>query len=410
MEGEDSQNEKEKLNEKSKKKEPIIIFSKLNKYFFFPFLIPITTFGSNYFCSEILRSGAVKKVEFFIVIYIELALIIGGLLQFIPCLKYNMNKGKESSIKLENNKNSIEYIYNQGITINTKKLMLFMVLLSLIFVFYELISSIFIYNKMIETNLYFLYFIPLFNKFILKENIYKHHILSLISSSLGTILVLIPMCMPITNDDIVPNILNLISGVLFSLYSTLIKYVIEEYYLSPFKISFLMGLISIVVSCFGFVIYSLIKYHDFSYFNDIFDFSEVENKIQIGLCFIPFFIFLTILEELTFITLFYFSPILIGLTNMMTPVLLWIKIKIEDGYETIDLIMTPIGYLIILFSSIIYNELIILNFCGLGKNTKKIINRRITKEIIELNEIKDEIENDDDSDDENEEKEEKKII
>ena len=291
MDGEESQNESEKLSEKPKKKEPLIIFTKLNKYFFFPFLCPIMNFSCRYFFFFFFRAGAIKKPEFFFVIYFELSQIIGGLLQFVPCLKYSMEKGKVSPAQVQRSHKSLEYIYNQGITINTKKLMLYMVLLSLITIFFELISSIFIYNVLIETSLYFVYFIPIFNKFILKENIYKHHIVSLIGYTLGTIIVLIPMCMPITTNDIVPNILNFISGVLYSLYSSLIKYVIEEYYLSPFKISFLIGLISIVLTCFGFVIYSLIKFHDFSYFNDIFDFSEVENKTQIGLYFIPFFIF-----------------------------------------------------------------------------------------------------------------------
>ena len=406
MEEEDSQYEKKNLNDKQKKKEPLIMFTKLNKYFLFPFLCPLITFAANYFSTDILRSGAVKRPEFFVVIYIELALIVGGILQFVPCLKYNMNKRRESPINVENSKRNIEYIYNEGITVNTKKLLLYIVLATLTFTFFSLISAIFFYNELIETSLYFIYFIPLFNKFILKENIYKHHILSLISSSIGIIIVLVPMCMRITNADIVPNILNFISGVLYSLYSALVKYIIEEYYLSPFKISFLMGLISIVVSLFGFVIYSLIKYHDFSYFNDIFDFSEVENKVKIGLYFIPFFIFLTISEELTLITLFYFSPILISVTNIINPILIWIRHKIEGDLEVIDLIMTPIGYLILLFSSIVYNELIILNFCGLNKNTKKCINIRLNSEIIELNAIKDEIDNEDDSDDENEKKEE----
>ena len=49
--------------------------------------------------------------------------------------------------------------------------------------------------------------------------------------------------------------------------------------------------------------------------------------------------------------------------------------------------INPIGYTIVLFSALIYNEIIILNFCGLSKNTKKFINERIKEEIKELNEI-----------------------
>ena len=41
--------------------------------------------------------------------------------------------------------------------------------------------------------------------------------------------------------------------------------------------------------------------------------------------------------------------------------------------------------MIALFSSLIYNEIIIFNFCGFNKNTKKCIEERQRKELIELN-------------------------
>ena len=42
-----------------------------------------------------------------------------------------------------------------------------------------------------------------------------------------------------------------------------------------------------------------------------------------------------------------------------------------------DIIIYPIGYLIVVFASLIYNEIIIFNFWGLSKNTKKFINQRL---------------------------------
>ena len=46
----------------------------------------------------------------------------------------------------------------------------------------------------------------------------------------------------------------------------------------------------------------------------------------------------------------------------------------------IEVIVNPIGYLIVLFSSLIYNEIIILNFWGLSKNTKIFVEQRVNKE------------------------------
>ena len=52
----------------------------------------------------------------------------------------------------------------------------------------------------------------------------------------------------------------------------------------------------------------------------------------------------------------------------------------------LDLIIYPIGYSIILFFSLIYNELFIFKCCGLNTDTKMFVNKRIDKEISEMNE------------------------
>ena len=61
--------------------------------------------------------------------------------------------------------------------------------------------------------------------------------------------------------------------------------------------------------------------------------------------------------------------------------------------------MNTIGYFIALFSTLIYNELIILNCCGLNKNTKKFVNKRIYKELEEIKNSEDNLlsKTDDDS-------------
>ena len=112
------------------------------------------------------------------------------------------------------------------------------------------------------------------------------------------------------------------------------------------------------------------------------DFSYVENKFVLSLYFIATFIFATGLQFFTLLVIFYFSPILLMVTDIISPFLLWIALTIENksSTEILELILNPIGYVIVLFASLIYNEIIIFNFCGLNKNTKKFIEERLYKE------------------------------
>ena len=84
--------------------------------------------------------------------------------------------------------------------------------------------------------------------------------------------------------------------------------------------------------------------------------------------------------------------------DIISPFLLWIALVIkEDRNKLEELVLNPIGYLIVLFAAIIYNEIIIFNFCGLNKNTRKFVNQRINEELNEIKKNKDELLSDDDS-------------
>ena len=61
----------------------------------------------------------------------------------------------------------------------------------------------------------------------------------------------------------------------------------------------------------------------------------------------------------------------------------------EEEIEPKIIILDSIGYIIALFSSLIYNELIIFNCCGLNRNTKKFIHMRISRELEEIKQSED---------------------
>ena len=85
---------------------------------------------------------------------------------------------------------------------------------------------------------------------------------------------------------------------------------------------------------------------------------------------------------LTLSSLFYFSPNLITVTNIIHPILLFIYGIIVNGPKKPKAVLFPIGLIICLFSPLIYNEIIILNFWGLSKNTRKFVKQRVELEEI----------------------------
>ena len=101
------------------------------------------------------------------------------------------------------------------------------------------------------------------------------------------------------------------------------------------------------------------------------------------------------MQLLNLLILFYFSPIFLLITEIISPFLLWIVRAIEYKIQgtiitkitTLELVTSPVGYTIVLFSSLVCNEIIIFNCCGLSKNTKIFINKRMRIELSEVNEL-----------------------
>ena len=169
--------------------------------------------------------------------------------------------------------------------------------------------------------------------------------------------------------------------------------------MSPLKISLIIGIISLFVNCFGYIIYSLVKYNDLSYFEDCINLSRAENKLELSIYIVLTILFTIIFQLLTLLALFYFSPSLVIITDAINPLLVWIQTIINSSGEIPDDVLYPIGYTILLFSALIFNEIIIFNFCGLNKNTKKYVNERINIEMEKIQKNMDDIESNEDEED-----------
>ena len=398
------EDKKDNLTESKEKQQSLITFAKLNKYFLIPFICPIFCMLASYFMGRIIITNVIKKVEFICTIYYELAYVAAGLFHFISYFnsiekQEKKEEQKEEAGSEENSQKGIYYIYNRITKKNFRVKISYFILLGLLVGLMRYISFSNMGKNIFEFRIYFLIFIPLFSKLLLNENIHRHHYVSIIIAIGGVVFLLVPVGLVVQKEDIVPNIQFFFLAVGYSFYIVLIKYIIQKYFISPLKLSLIFGIFSIFLTCLGFIIYSLIKYHDLSYFKDCLDFSEVDNKLIISIYFIATFLVETTHQLLILLAIFYFSPTLIIVTDIISPMLLWIVVTIEYGYSMPDVILNPIGYLIVIFSSLIYNELIILNFCGLSKNTKKFVENRESEETIQINyslEVEENMHNSDD--------------
>ena len=367
-------------------KKSLIKFAKLNKYFIIPFIIPIIIFLTMVFFNSLREINIYKKrIEFIEIIYKDLTYLSAGLFYYISYCNSKNNK-KEQNNNQEKATKALTFIYSgqESVINNPIKIVLLIILISIFLELWQLFSYFGNYeNYSYISIIYYILSFPLISKLIIKEKIYKHQYLSIIISICGWVILIIPECLVFSKDKILPSFFDFISIINNALFIILIKYLNQKYYISPLKLSLLSGIISIIIHFIGFVFYSLIKYHDLSYFKDCFESSDT-NKITISIYFILGFLFSTIQNILTLLSIFYFSPNLIIITNIISTIFLWIYTAINLGPKMPEFILHPIGSIICFFSLLIYNEIIILNFCGLSKNTKKFVEQRIIKELEEI--------------------------
>ena len=388
--------ESEENSEEDKKsnnyKESLFRFGKLNKYYLFPFITPFIGVAGNciiYFLNFPYKNNTDNQLTIYFIetLIMFLAHITGGLLYFISSIRSETEKTRyEAKNENDQGRKSLRLIYNKKI-IKKSKLIISIIIFIISFIFtFPYIREIFYSNDFeFEERLYYLFFVPILSKIILKKGIFRHQLSSLFISFLGLIIFFIPFFIEIKNNDnslkniIIANIFTLMEAIFYSLYLVLTKYLMHSYYLSPFLCILLIGVIGFVLSILGFIIVSIFKKNNIFY--DAFILlKDMEIKYYILLLFI--YIIICIYHIFIFLVIYYFSPILSCISDIVNPLFSMIfEALMDNDYKTIHLILKSFGYILILFAAFIYNEIIILNFCGCNEYTSICIKERGNEEL-----------------------------
>ena len=230
--------------------------------------------------------------------------------------------------------------------------------------------------------------------FILKAKYYKHHYFS-ISVILITLIVLFILYLKQVNDSEY-SIYNsiwyyFVYYCLYGSFNILIKKYLSVYYYSLYFILLIMS----TFSCFLMLFYDIVAFFANRKLSGIIvSFAENLNSVGSVFLFIVDLLFLFISNLGMFWTIYYFTPFHLIIVEFISELInYYIKLiqykqgqVIDNGkydfiFNTNNIALFSVIFLINLICSLIFNEIFILKFCKLEYNTKKYIKERAENDI-----------------------------
>ena len=384
--------------EENEKKECLFSCNRMNKYYLFPFLVPLVCYSTKFFSEPMkMNGGIIKEVEnvsvenchTFVFLYQMInstSLIFGGLLYFVTIIRtktdnkanigYNTTIQKTLSDNLHPRKKPSN-LFNISIII----------FMSIIITMYNILKGYATKHPQLEKRLYFLFFFCLINVFIFKKPIFSHQKFALGIGGIGMAIIFTIFFVYLNYDtyEYIYDVLLFFGSFLYSLYLVLVKYMSEKRLYSPFLLLLLIGTISTIITVIGYMIYSAATVGDLRYVTNIFNcrddmyvcFGNFYDKIII------YFLINAVLQILIYLVCYYFSPEVFAISDIISPYLSFLSKVIEGKEKTVlKIVLNSIGYIIIILCSFIYNEIIVCNFCNLNENTWKAIVKKANEEYL----------------------------
>jgi hypothetical protein len=319
---------------------------------------------------------------------------------FIPIIKYKTKDDSHEANRITKNYHIV------AIKKNKKKMFLLICIISLLEVIQENGDLLLYYYErlayiqwLIEKKSGLIIFVPFLCYFILKVDLFNHHILALILGFIGAFI--INFCrFPLgfsRLEDFPFHLLNIFFSFVLSLAFVLIKYVMIKFIIiSPYLYLFYNGIFNIINS----FIYILFEYvivvnlpdhfeeennYQGNYFANnylgIFTFFKGQKK-EFIIYFCIIFILLFAYYIISVLTIYNFNLYFIIIVETCLPIetdMIEIFYK-EDVFNEENILprvlFQCIGYIIIIISAFILNEILILNFFGLNKNIRSNITSR----------------------------------
>ena len=409
------------------------------KYFFFPKFV----FKHSLFLFFFIAMIAKKIIKIFIekgqtnhlIFYFFKLYVynIGDFISLIPFLiiKYRMKKSNKIQLKPTRTNifiDEISLIYNKTQPRMIKKCSTIVhVVLYTIFDFIAQISET-IYFLLVEENditiphisfnsakVIYILSTLLFSRIILKIEFYKHHYFAILVNIFCLLIISIIDIIQI-NDNILISIIYIIvklsSNILYSFTNILEKIIFFYDYLTPYSLLLNKATIEFVYIAIFSIPFFFKKINIekdepkliFVMFRYIFEEESEINIIKIilviGLIIISFFYNILIFQIID-----KFSPNHLVIAQTFENFGYFIIDLLEDSSDDDPFIISVefILYILLILASVIYNEFIVINICGLAKNTQLFLNFEAANEFSNNAIIDNDVNEDDNSNNKDEE-------
>ena len=335
------------------------------------------------------------EIDFIYLIYLNIVDLSAGFL--VAYTFFKMKSLKENKIeKVKNSKNQIKLIYNDPSKRKNKyKLILLISFLDFTARFHRIFFFIIfeIYSLNILVTIWLISFDLIsrivFCRIILKTKLYKHHLVSLIFCFIGFSILFVFGIINIENNEInlwIYLFFIFISKVLFALEDTINKILLTDKFLLPHYLMFWRGLFSfVIILLFTIIILTCTSKINLEYYKYVLENEDLWKEIISKI----FYIICNFLKVFSIFKIIYiFTPQHVAFLNVIENLIELIQNIINvDGVSKniVHFIFDMISLVLISIGTLIFNEMIILNFFGLNKNTKS---GKIEKEALDKGDLK----------------------
>ena len=232
-----------------------------------------------------------------------------------------------------------------------------------------------------STILSVILFYTLFSSIFLGHKIYNHQIFSLVIISICVIFIFTSYIIQYSLDfDKIMNILffSLIFA-FYALYNVLGKKVFDAFIISPYYLMFIIGFISLSF---------LLPFEIISYLiNPNWVYNGIIRQIKNNFSFV--FLLVMIVKVVVgffwiggiWLTIYYFTPCHFIISESISQLLTSLIENRFKDYYTVTKIICYVCYVIIILSSLIYNEIIIIRSEFISRDTKTYIINRESNEV-----------------------------
>lgn len=226
-----------------------------------------------------------------------------------------------------------------------------------------------------------------FSSILLKFKIFKHHMVTIILTIIS--LCTMSACAFIVIDDVDfgnwPYFISIgLKFIIVPLEDVFNKILFNEKFLLPHSLMFIRGIFNLLMFILFIPIFILIKSKHENYFNFHHKEKYVNKYLQIFLVFLYTFLY-SFRIFCVMKVIYIFSPQHVAFLNEVFYLFLLLRCRLRAKDYPSVIIIDSFCLIIIIISTLVFNEIIIINSCGLNKNTKNSLLLRESQEIQESN-------------------------